>query len=73
MKYLSILGACLLASGCTLGNFNSIHRSPNITKGGSQIVDAKQRFIVSYDKPDGRKNFISCAEPSPDTDGLAGD
>jgi len=57
-----------ILSGCTLGNFNSIHREFDLDEHQSQWVDVKQRAIfVSKDgyniSPSGT---IICAEPSPD-------
>jgi hypothetical protein len=80
MKIIVAGAACALLCGCTLGNFTSIHRSVDMTGGQTQIVDAKQRLVVSYPReivygvtgPDGktykkkRQKRALCAEPSPD-------
>ncbi len=70
MRAVLLIFSAFLLSGCTWGNWNSIHRTPNITDGTSQIVDAKQRFVLTYkvpsNDPHGVARYISCAEPSPD-------
>ncbi|WP_375205884.1 hypothetical protein [Hyphococcus sp.] len=74
MRGFSILFLCALSSGCTLGNINSLYRSPTLQDGSSHIVDAKQRFVLTYPglvKTNSRGEVIrtqtiSCAEPSPD-------
>lgn len=74
MKYFVVVLFSLCLPACTLGNLNSIFRTPDITHGSSAVVDAKQRFVLTY--PGLVKynamgeiiptNTISCAEPSPD-------
>jgi len=74
MRALLLLPFCLVLSGCTLGNINSIYRSPTLKYGSSHIVDAKQRFVLTYPGLLEYNNMgevvprqtVSCAEPSPD-------
>ncbi len=74
MKLLVTCIFCFLLTGCTLGNINSLYRSSTLKHGDSHIVDAKQRFVLTYPglvkyNSHGeviRTQTISCAEPSPD-------
>ncbi len=81
MKIFLYFVLCFFVSGCTLGEINSIHRKANFTEGESHIIDAKQRFVVTYKRPKesgqvsdktGVSNnsasfdYVTCAEPSPD-------
>ena len=74
MRYFTLLLLCALLPSCTLGNINSIYRTPTLKYGASHIVDAKQRFVLTYPglvELDSQGNVIptktiSCAEPSPD-------
>lgn len=67
------LGVSLALSGCG-ANFNSVYRKFDITKLESVSIDAKQRVIITGQKPgfvaaNGDKvepQLVACAEPSPD-------
>ncbi len=67
-------------SGCTAAEWDSINRPFNPSHGDSRLIDAKQRAIISINRPvlgadgtpvyDNKKkpvlNLAICAEPSPD-------
>ncbi|MBY0566206.1 MAG: hypothetical protein K2P70_02755 [Hyphomonadaceae bacterium] len=67
-----LIAPCLLASGCTLGNFTSVYRTPQLSDGRSLVLDAEQFVVLQIPQPnDGRVHtrateHIVCAMPSPD-------
>lgn len=67
LRNIALLGLSLSATGCSLGNWNSIHRDFDINSNGA-LIDIKQRAIVVAKKFDEQNHPILkvCAEPSPD-------
>lgn len=71
ISYKIMIVAALLLTGC--GNFNSVHRVLEVSRGEGALIDIKQRAIISsvVTTVDGNKEIKRietkvCAEPSPD-------
>ena len=69
---LLIVPCLLAASACSLGNFNSVYRTPQLSDGRSLVLDAEQFVVLQIPRPnDGRvhtpaTDHVVCVMPSPD-------